>query len=106
MPRRILIYSIKMMELLTTVPASMMMATSAIIDRSRPVMGRANRAPVKATGRIIMTMAGMTKDSNCTASTKYTSSRATSRAKPRSPKLSIMSSLAPAVSTVYPSGTG
>ena len=100
MPRRILMYSIKMMELLTTVPASMMMDTNARMDISRPVRGRANRAPVKATGRIIMTMAGMTKDSNCTASTKYTSSRATTRAKPRSEKLSIVSSYPPLVSAI------
>ena len=92
MPRRILMYSTRMMEALTTVPASMIMATRAIIDISRPVRGRANRAPVKATGRIIMTMAGMVKDSNCTASTKYTSNRATTRAKPRSEKLSMVSS--------------
>ena len=48
----------------------MMMATRAIMDMSRPVRGRANRAPVKATGRMSMTMMGMAKDSNCTASTK------------------------------------
>ena len=70
MPRRILMYSTRMMEELTTVPASMMMATRAIMDMSRPVRGRANSAPVKATGRMSMTMTGMAKDSNCTASTK------------------------------------
>ena len=80
-----------MMEALTTVPASMIRATREIMDRSRPVTGRANRAPVKATGRIIMTMTGMRKDSNWEARTKYTRPRATTRASSRSEKLSIMS---------------
>ena len=62
--RRILIYSTRMMEELTTVPASMMMATREIMDISRPVSGRANSAPAKATGRIIIMMTGMRKDSN------------------------------------------
>ena len=59
-----------MMEALTTVPASIIRATREIMDRSRPVRGRANRAPVKATGRIIITITGMRKDSNWEASTK------------------------------------
>ena len=63
-------YSTRMIEELTTVPASIIIDTSARMDRSRPVRGRANRAPVKATGRISMTMTGMAKDSNWTASTK------------------------------------
>ena len=62
------------------------------MDRSRPVRGRANRAPLKATGRIIITMTGIRKDSNWAASTKYTRPRATTRASSRSLKLSIMSS--------------
>ena len=45
-------------------PASIIRATREIMDRSRPVRGRANSAPVKATGRIIITMTGMRKDSN------------------------------------------
>ena len=80
-----------MMEALTTVPASIIRATREIMDRSRPVTGRANSAPLKATGRIIITITGMRKDSNWEASTKYTSPRATSRASSRSEKLSIMS---------------
>ena len=85
-------YSTRMMEELTTVPASMMMATRVIMDRSRPVSGRANRAPVKATGRIIMTMMGMRKDSNWAASTKYTNPSATASASSKLVKLSTMSS--------------
>ena len=46
------------------VPASIIRATREIMDRSRPVTGRANSAPLKATGRIIMTMTGIRKDSN------------------------------------------
>ena len=88
--RRILMYSTRMMEELTTVPASMMMETRDSMERSRPVTGRPNRDPVKATGRISMTITGMRKLSNCTARTKYTSSSAAARAMSRSPKLSIM----------------
>ena len=80
-----------MMEALTTVPASMIRATREIMDRSRPVRGRANSAPPKATGRIIITITGMRKDSNWLASTKYTRPRATSRASSRSLKFSVMS---------------
>ena len=79
-----------MMEELTTVPASIISATSETIDRSRPVSGSANSAPEKATGRIIMTMTGMRKDSNWDASTNYTSPSATMSASNRSPKFSIM----------------
>jgi tRNA-dihydrouridine synthase len=57
----------------------------------RPVIGRINSAPEKATGRIIMMMTGIRKDSNCAASTKYTKPSATTRASSRSLKLSIIS---------------
>ena len=80
-----------MMELLTTVPARKIRATRAIMVRSRPVTGRMNRAPEKATGRIIMMMTGMMKDSNWAASTKYTRPSATTRASSKSLKLSIIS---------------
>ena len=89
--RRILIYSTKMMELFTTVPASMIKDTREIMDRSRPVRGRANSAPVKATGRISITITGIRKDSNCAARTKYTRPMATSRASSRSEKFSVIS---------------
>ena len=72
--------------------ARMMRATREIMDRSRPVTGRANRAPEKATGRIIMMMTGMRKDSNWAARIKYTRPMATSSASSRSVKLSIISS--------------
>ena len=88
--RRILMYSTRMMELFTTVPASMIRVTREMMERSFPHRGRAKRAPVKATGRIIMTITGIRKDSNWAASTKYTRPNATSRASSRSPKLSIM----------------
>ena len=73
-----------MMEALTTVPASMMSATMEIIEMSLPVTGRANSAPEKAMGSIIIMMTGMTKDSNCAASTKYTRHSATNSASSRS----------------------
>ena len=78
------------MEALTTVPASMMRETSEIIERSLPVSGSAKSAPAKAMGRIIMMMTGMTKDSNCEASTKYTRPTETMSARPRSEKFSII----------------
>lgn len=80
-----------MIDALTTVPASMISDTREIIEISLPVSGNATSAPVNATGRISITMTGMVNDSNCTARTKYTSPRATTSARSRLPKLSIIS---------------
>ena len=65
-----LMESTRTMDELPTVPINIMSASRTIMDRSMPVSGRPKRAPDKATGKIIMTMTGMIKDSNWAARIK------------------------------------
>ena len=74
-----------------------MRSTPSVSSDGYPYMtvGQYARSMKNATGKIVMTMTGMTKDSNCEARTKYTRPSATISASVRSWKFSPISSELP-----------
>ena len=92
------------MELLTAIPASMMIPIKAIIFNVWPVIKKANILPTPAKGIVNKIVKGCLKDSNCAAMTIYTNTMDKIRANPKPLKDSARFSSSPVILAEYLAG--